>query len=1402
MVCLIKRNICRALFIFIFITHISQGNAYCENPLIHILEAGCISTYYVINWGIVLPSACELQLFEKPVTELMGYWLPEYDIPGALKPYQYLPDPLPLGYCYEGAIPHCAHPGYYPKPTIKCSMDWMDPWMWDPSNPEYKEKWELENIIGFFCQAVPLGGYLTTTPDISLTQAQRYAGFGVYYLCPPGTFRDSCLGATVNDCEACPIGTYSAVGSTRATDCIVCDPTGTLNIGSPARSGYCTCKPGFYSPEDTWGVDKVIPECVECTAGNVCRGGTMGENQVHQIMPCYGGQFAPAGSSNCLYCPGNHITSTGASSNEDCIECGAGKIISQDKTTCDSCPPGLSVWYGICQPCPQGFIEDSGVCNPCPGGEYRNAQDNTCYSCAVNTFSGEGESDNSCAPCVSGAHTNGNGGQAVCNFCALGYKWAPGGFCTICPAGTISTAGIQENMGCVAITEGKTISVAGSTIKIPCPYETGQLIYATEAEQTAWVGITDHMHSRCIACGVNEVVLEDGELYTCKCLEGYSGSPCQKCIAGTFVGPDKTCLPCPIGSYTVSDAAVDCTKCTDGKTTYGTGSTSDAMCVAMVCDACENAVDSTLPPAFAPPDLAFASNAICVMGSAETPGAICTDVQNTLIGGTCPVNWYSDVQTVQEQGVDIETGYVPRKIVLSPDGVYFALMSGKAPSEGGAPVMKISIHRFGGSDVDLSNVIIGGSNGLRAVSFPGESYEDLLWSTDSKYVLGFAREYFIVDRYSVDDDSWTDAITIEPSAGTDLVPKIEGVGSLWIDDFYRKGTTAGYPKCGALGNNDVLCIYRARSVNNMETYRQMMVFMNIVSGEGYVSSGYMQTNNMDIYGYSFTTALQPLGSTGYHPQVDVYSVSYIAGRFQYLWHIIASTGVPDLESLYTYYNPFTLNGHVYDRYTDGDLYDSSESYKLYMKMKASPRLVKNPTTLISYRVIYIYSPYDGWSSTESGNEAVIESSVLSPFSTNEGSEPIYDWDFLPNGEMVFITINSIKKLKMCHPCRGQIDVYGTLYDAMTTVSIGLQNGPESCGCPDGQFDNGFFCSLCSTLPEGSYYTSQCTRTSDSVSDVCSTCLKGYYIKASCTSNSDTVCNLCSPCNWGDYKEVECDGLGYVSTPICAKCRACSVGYYIDGYFRDQCNGNGNSKTIPVPYCKSCEKGCSSGEYISNQCDGKTSIVSIDGVYSEGVGNTQQCVSCPACNNGEYYVHGCSGKELDNIHVCAACSTCADGEYISDVNGCDGRGIVKSSYSCRRCLLCDPGFVHTEKCDGKGFSEDCTACPSCSTGYYIDNTADICTCTLCKDGQDCSIYHYKSGATCTGTSTSDISCTSCANCGVDAYKSTFCTGIPYVTNIHPFVPHSRIVYRPWSLNICYPFVIRDANPNPTRRFWCF
>ncbi|EGD78970.1 hypothetical protein PTSG_11807 [Salpingoeca rosetta] len=291
----------------------------------------------------------------------------------------------------------------------------------------------------------------------------------------------------------------------------------------------------------------------------------------------------------------------------------------------------------------------------------------------------------------------------------------------------------------------------------------------------------------------------------------------------------------------------------------------------------------------------------------------------------------------------------------------------------------------------------------------------------------------------------------------------------------------------------------------------------------------------------------------------------------------------------------------------------------------------------------------------------------------------------------------------------------------------LSNGRCVATCPQGTFANATTgrCQTCSQCPSGTFVEAACTTTSNTVCTAWTECAPGTYQSTAPTTTSDRVCSTCTTtCPAGQELSVSC-------TPTHnAQCTACNAGTY---------------KPSSGPQaCQACVQSCSEGYYVSGTCTATSTPTCIlctstcaEGFFLQGEcagSSNPHCEACDTCDIGKYETRACT---LNSDRQCSACTTpdaCAQGEYL------DGECTPTSNPRCKPCTTtsqCGADQFLAGECAADAPNPTCTTCTTCAGDEY---EAAPCTetsdrqCAKCTDA--CPNGHFLTGA-CPGSLAADF-----------------------------------------------------------------
>ena len=399
---------------------------------------------------------------------------------------------------------------------------------------------------------VSCGANAVSLPNsASLSSCKCVSGYtsvnGVCAQCQSGTY---CAGGTTFNC---PANSISPVASSRVDQCA-------CKAGYSGRNGSTcnVCQQGQYKASA--GDDA----CYLCPAGTASK--ITGASTLDACVPCPAGTFSLAGSTECTPCQPAHYSTNGSA---ECLACAGGTYSVQGSSACTSCAPGT---YGggvagndasACSPCLAGRASNvtaatnSTVCVKCLAGGFSSASATSCGTCLANTYSIQGSSQ--CTACPGNSVSVAGSGPLDCK-CLIGYisvpsstevgftctaclagSWAALGdtVCTLCAAGTSSSAVAAANVSTCKTCAGGTVSLQGSASCRGCP-----------ATYSASAG-----SSVCTLCPVSYWSAANASTCTA-CQEGKyalgaisSAAGCVPCTPGYYCPAGMVPQMCPMGTY-------------------------------------------------------------------------------------------------------------------------------------------------------------------------------------------------------------------------------------------------------------------------------------------------------------------------------------------------------------------------------------------------------------------------------------------------------------------------------------------------------------------------------------------------------------------------------------------------------------------------------------------------------------------------------------------------------------------------------------------------------------------------------------------------------------------------------------------------------------------------------------
>jgi len=365
--------------------------------------------------------------------------------------------------------------------------------------------------------------------------------------CPAGTYE---AGENSASCSACVSGsTWSPVGATGCTDCLVCQPGHYQNI-------TCTV--------DTAGV------CAECAAGTYTS--TTAQSS---CTACSSTSWSVAGSTVCTDCENcaagkfNSVECT-ATTARQCTNCAPGSYTSlADQSTCTDCGDGMYAAEGAtvcetCTTCNAGHFINANCtngtdtqCSECDAGYYAASTDEFfCTLCteSVNWSRARASACDTCTECQPGHHKSRNCSVVIDTECSE------------CLAGTYATG--TDEIQCLNCTD-ETFSLPGASVCTDC----------TICEPGFYAHVDcDPTHDRsCSECSAGNYTNSTNELQCTVCEdETWSFGGVDSCTSCVTCGPGfsvliecdinqpRVCEECLYNTYTNTDNELNCTACDEG----------------------------------------------------------------------------------------------------------------------------------------------------------------------------------------------------------------------------------------------------------------------------------------------------------------------------------------------------------------------------------------------------------------------------------------------------------------------------------------------------------------------------------------------------------------------------------------------------------------------------------------------------------------------------------------------------------------------------------------------------------------------------------------------------------------------------------------------------------------------
>ncbi|CAG5113760.1 Oidioi.mRNA.OKI2018_I69.chr2.g7850.t1.cds [Oikopleura dioica] len=445
---------------------------------------------------------------------------------------QYSPECLPGYYCQDGTAIPCPA-GTFNNIKTGNSIDDCEPCPDDHFCGDSGTTTPQPCKAGYVCKKGTTFGSRVPDPEAEKgtpeadeifgyrCPEEHYCGDGTNsapeQICPDGRYRDTDLGASIEDCHPCPSSSYCTNGKVQGTceDGFFCNTespsnTPTLNgtFFGPCLAGHF-CVDGLMStcPAGKFQNEEGKSSCKDCREGFYCPQGSDVE------ISCPPGAYCVSNSARPTYCNVGyyHVGGEKTTSSASCVACKAGfacptiGLIENDVSNfeCEAgfyCPRrSTSTRQNICTPghycpagsesekacdgtmactdyqldapneecfpgyfCPEG--SDSPKMNPCPAGYHCSSDNDLPVACPLGKFNRYPlqPSEDACEPCLPGYYCPRVGMNAPPDdeyLCREGYY---------CPAGSETSQGRTDSEPEHVCPVG-TYCPEGSARPIPCP---------------------------------------------------------------------------------------------------------------------------------------------------------------------------------------------------------------------------------------------------------------------------------------------------------------------------------------------------------------------------------------------------------------------------------------------------------------------------------------------------------------------------------------------------------------------------------------------------------------------------------------------------------------------------------------------------------------------------------------------------------------------------------------------------------------------------------------------------------------------------------------------------------------------------------------------------------------------
>ena len=303
--------------------------------------------------------------------------------------------------------------------------------------------------------------------------------------------------------------------------------------------------------------------CVECPANTVSSAPTQLTD-----CKCSPGYTGPDGGPCELCAHGKYKDTSGTSL---CSECADGYVPSEDRSSCEMCPPNTYEDLNTCLPCPenggspsgettcacnagyQGFSgPDDRTCTECPDGKYKHFQSwDPCYDCGA----GYGSTDKqysfwseACEPCGAGFFEM----NGLCVACAHG-EFSLDSTNTICSTCSPGWYPVDYSGNYV------TLGAIGCKACAPGTYSEESTSPCTTCDAGLFALSSGMTHCETCAVLYDDKTTYDSSTGQCACAPGYF-------VDSTAASEeDRRCAsnPCPVDTYKADVGNQECTVCSD-----------------------------------------------------------------------------------------------------------------------------------------------------------------------------------------------------------------------------------------------------------------------------------------------------------------------------------------------------------------------------------------------------------------------------------------------------------------------------------------------------------------------------------------------------------------------------------------------------------------------------------------------------------------------------------------------------------------------------------------------------------------------------------------------------------------------------------------------------------------------